>query len=189
MRIKLIVLSLALCVSAFAERATKATVTISPSATSIASGAKQQFTATMSNGTSAEFYWSSTAGTISSRGLFTAPAVKVNTVVTIKAVRHCCNTQIGIATVTVVAPPPPPPPVQHTVDLTWDTDTSAVSYSVYRSLTEGSYALLASALTSTSYTDATVVSGETYYYVASATNAAGEESGYSNVAMGVIPTP
>jgi fibronectin type 3 domain-containing protein len=41
----------------------------------------------------------------------------------------------------------------------------------------------------TAYTDSTVVSGQTYYYVATAVNSESEEGGYSNQATAVIPTP
>jgi fibronectin type 3 domain-containing protein len=52
----------------------------------------------------------------------------------------------------------------------------------------GPYAMINTALeASTNYTDNTVVSGTTYYYVATAVNAEGEESAYSNVVKAVIP--
>jgi fibronectin type 3 domain-containing protein len=41
----------------------------------------------------------------------------------------------------------------------------------------------------TSYTDNTVVSGQTYYYVTTAVNSQSQESGYSNQATAVIPNP
>jgi len=41
----------------------------------------------------------------------------------------------------------------------------------------------------TAYTDSTVTSGTTYYYVATAVNSGSEESGYSNQATAVVPTP
>jgi hypothetical protein len=41
----------------------------------------------------------------------------------------------------------------------------------------------------TTYTDSTVVSGITYYYVATAVNSESQESGYSNQARAVIPNP
>jgi fibronectin type 3 domain-containing protein len=41
----------------------------------------------------------------------------------------------------------------------------------------------------TAYTDSTVVSGQTYYYVATALNSDSQESGYSNQAQAVVPTP
>jgi fibronectin type 3 domain-containing protein len=42
---------------------------------------------------------------------------------------------------------------------------------------------------STNYTDSTVVSGTTYYYVTTEVNAQGQESGYSNVVKAAIPSP
>jgi fibronectin type 3 domain-containing protein len=41
----------------------------------------------------------------------------------------------------------------------------------------------------TTYTDSTVSSGQTYYYVATAVDDNSEESGYSNEAQAVIPNP
>ena len=41
----------------------------------------------------------------------------------------------------------------------------------------------------TAYTDSTVVSGLTYYYVTTAVDSSSQESGYSNVAEAVIPNP
>ena len=80
---------------------------------------------------------------------------------------------------------------QHTVSLTWNASTNAVSYNIYRSTTSGSgYAMInTSPDDTTAYTDSTVVSGQTYYYVTTAVNASSEESGYSNVAEAVIPNP
>jgi fibronectin type 3 domain-containing protein len=37
------------------------------------------------------------------------------------------------------------------------------------------------------YTDGTVVSGQMYYYVTTAVDSSGAESGYSNLAQAVIP--
>src|SRR6201999_4341472 len=74
---------------------------------------------------------------------------------------------------------PPPPPLGvvalrsgSNVNLTWVTDSSAVTYDVYRSLTpagEGATPI-ASGITSTSFTDTTAVSGQPYYYQISAIN-------------------
>jgi hypothetical protein len=82
-------------------------------------------------------------------------------------------------------------PVQHTVDLTWsDSDSSVVGYSIYRGpCPSGPLALVASAIALPAYTDATVVSGETYCYVATATDSTGAESTYSNVAQAIILSP
>lgn len=91
-------------------------------------------------------------------------------------------------------PPPtnPTPTVQHTVALSWMASTSSViGYRVYRSETAGgSYSPLnGTALTAVTYTDSTVASGTTYYYVVTAVDSAGTESLYSNQVTAVIPTP
>ncbi len=80
---------------------------------------------------------------------------------------------------------------QHTVGLTWDASADAVSYNIYRgTVSGGPYTMInTSPDSTTAYTDSTVVSGQTYYYVATAVNSESEESGYSNQATAVIPTP
>ncbi|HEY6302580.1 MAG TPA: choice-of-anchor D domain-containing protein [Terriglobales bacterium] len=79
----------------------------------------------------------------------------------------------------------------HSVDLSWDAGAdNIVGYNLYRGTAQGGpYEQINTALdSSTSYTDATVVSGTTYYYVTTEVNAQGQESGYSNVAKAVIPS-
>ncbi len=80
---------------------------------------------------------------------------------------------------------------QHTADLTWTASADAVSYNIYRSTVSGGpYTMInTSSVSTTAYTDSTVVSGDTYYYVATSVNASSEESGYSNQTTAVIPTP
>ena len=80
---------------------------------------------------------------------------------------------------------------QHIVDLSWTASADAVGYNIYRSTTSGgAYTMINTSLDGTNaYTDSTVVSGQTYYYVATAVNASSEESGYSNQVQAVIPTP
>lgn len=78
----------------------------------------------------------------------------------------------------------------HSVNLSWDCgDGTAVGYNVYRGPANGGpYQIINSALdASTNYTDYSVVSGMTYYYVVTKVNAQGEESAYSNVTEAVIP--
>jgi len=54
----------------------------------------------------------------------------------------------------------------------------------------GPYSKINSALeASNAYTDNTVAAGQTYYYVATAVDGSGNESGYSNQAQAVIPIP
>ena len=80
---------------------------------------------------------------------------------------------------------------QHTVDLTWNTSSGAVGYNIYRgSVSGGPYTMINSSLDgTTAYTDSTVVSGQTYYYVTTAVDGNSNESGYSNQATAVIPNP
>jgi len=80
--------------------------------------------------------------------------------------------------------------VQHSVALTWGASTSTVSgYNVYRSTVSGtSYTRVNGSLVSgLSYTDSTVQSGTTYYYVTTAVDSSGNESVYSNEVSAVIP--
>jgi hypothetical protein len=80
----------------------------------------------------------------------------------------------------------------HYVYLSWNPgDGNAVGYNVYRGTANGGpYLEINTALdASTNYTDFTVVSGATYYYVVTEVNAQGQESGYSNVEKAVIPNP
>jgi hypothetical protein len=79
----------------------------------------------------------------------------------------------------------------HSVALTWTASTSSgvTGYQVYRGTsTGGPYSLLSTAGLVTNYTDYTVVSGSTYYYVL--TSVSGSNiSPYSNEAKAVIPVP
>ena len=80
----------------------------------------------------------------------------------------------------------------HTVDLSWNSGGgNPVGYNVYRGTTSGGpYAQINSGLDgSNNYSDDSVASGTTYYYVATEVNAEGQESAYSNVAKAVIPKP
>jgi fibronectin type 3 domain-containing protein len=83
-------------------------------------------------------------------------------------------------------------PPQHSVSLSWtDTNSGISGYNVYRgNAAGGPYTEINSGLDSTTaYSDTSVVSGQTYYYVATAVNESGEESAYSNEAQGVVPSP
>jgi hypothetical protein len=77
----------------------------------------------------------------------------------------------------------------HSVDLSWNSSTSpVVGYNVYRGLTSGVYSKINTALDpSVTYTDRTVASGVTYYYVATAVNSYGDESKPSMPVKVVIP--
>jgi outer membrane protein assembly factor BamB len=80
------------------------------------------------------------------------------------------------------------------VSLSWSASTGATSYNVKRTLTSGmNYALVASGVTSTSFTDTTVTNGTKYFYVVSAQNAAGESANSNEVSAtptgGATPPP
>jgi chitodextrinase len=85
---------------------------------------------------------------------------------------------------------PPPPSSTKSVSLAWDASTSSVAgYNVYRGdVTGGFYAKINSSLLGgLSYTDSGVVSGRTYYYVATAVGSDGSESANSNEVQTTIP--
>ncbi len=79
----------------------------------------------------------------------------------------------------------------HSVALTWNASTSptVAGYNIYRSTVSGSsYVKINSPLNlGLSYTDATVQNATTYYYVTTAVDASGGESGFSNEVSTVIP--
>jgi len=79
----------------------------------------------------------------------------------------------------------------HSVALTWNASTSPMvaGYNVYRSTVSGSsYVRINSLLNAgLSYTDATVQNANTYYYVTTAVDASGGESGFSNEVSTAIP--
>jgi hypothetical protein len=79
---------------------------------------------------------------------------------------------------------------QHSVSLTWTPSTSVVvGYNVYRSLVSGGpYTQINGTLDSaTAYTDSSVSSSTTYYYVTTAVDSTGTESAYSNEVKAAIP--
>jgi hypothetical protein len=80
----------------------------------------------------------------------------------------------------------------HSVDLSWqDSGSNVVGYNVYRGTVHGGpYKKVNTALdAATNFTDYFVSSGKTYYYVTTAVNSSGKESGLSNESRAVIPTP
>ena len=79
---------------------------------------------------------------------------------------------------------------QASVDLKWDESTAKVTgYFVYRSSKpSGPYAKLnPEAISGTSYSDTTVVSGQEYFYVVTSVNSANIESPFSNEISVTIP--
>ena len=86
--------------------------------------------------------------------------------------------------------PTPGQASQFSVDLSWNPSSSTViGYNLYRGTQSGGpYAKVnPSVLSSTSFTDSSIVSGTTYYYVSTSVNGDSEESAYSNEASATIP--
>jgi fibronectin type 3 domain-containing protein len=82
-------------------------------------------------------------------------------------------------------------PVHHSVVLSWNASTTTVAgYSVYRStLSGGPYTRINSSLVAAAlkYTDSTVQSGTTYFYVTTAVDSSGSESLHSNEVSAAVP--
>ncbi len=91
------------------------------------------------------------------------------------------NTQEGLSGVGITP--------TYSVTVSWSPSTSeVVGYNVYRGASETSYSKVNSSLNpGTTYTDTSVSAGQTYYYVATAVNSAGEESTYSTPVQAVVP--
>ncbi len=83
-------------------------------------------------------------------------------------------------------------PISHSVTLTWSPSTSVVvGYNVYRGAQSGGpYTKLnSSPISITTYTDTTVLAGQTYFFVSTAVDSNNVESVFSNEVSAAIPTP
>ena len=167
-------------------------VSITPTNVSVQTGQSQQFGATVSGASNSSVNWlvsglqggNSSVGTITSSGLYTAPATAPSASVIVTAQSGAVPGSSASASVSVTQP------VSHSVNLTWNASTSSVAgYNIYRGTQPaGPYSKLNPMLeTATVYTDSSVASGQTYYYLTTAVNSSGAESGYSNVAQVSIP--
>src|SRR5438874_570703 len=173
--------------------ATSVSVSISPTSASVQVGQSKQFTATISGTTNTAVNWlvngglggNSTVGTISSAGLYTAPSSVPGNSVTVTAQSAYDSTSSANATVTVT---PSSTPVSLSVSAT---TSIAHGYNIYRgTVSGGPYTRINASLEpATLYTDSAVHAGQTYYYVTTAIDSTGVESGYSNVVQAVVPTP
>jgi hypothetical protein len=158
-------------------------VTISPTSATINTGGTQQFAATVSNcGTNCGVNWSVTGnGTVDFQGFYIAPATAETDTITASA--QADLTKKASAAVKVVAST-----TQHTVTLNWQ-DSAPVTFNLYRgSVSGGPYALLSSGISLRTYSDSTVQSGHTYYYVITAFDGS-SESAYSNQVRAMVPYP
>jgi len=126
-----------------------------------------------------------TAGQSVSYTVAFAPQASGTTSGTLLFASNAANSPTETSTGTGIAPP------QHSVALSWSETSAVAGYNVYRGITSGGpYTPINSALDpSTAYTDSTVSAGQTYYYVTTAVDGSGSESGYSNQVQAVVPTP
>ena len=105
-------------------------ISITPTSATVASGASQQFQASVSGSSDTTVQWevnnvvggNAQNGAVSSSGLYTAPTTDVALQVTVTAVSHADTSKTASASVTVTAvsqqPPPPPPPVSISISPT-----------------------------------------------------------------------
>ena len=82
-------------------------VSITPTSVSLAEGASQQFTATVTGSSNTAVSWTATGGTISTGGLFVAGNAAGSFTVTATSVADSTKSAKAPVTVTVPAPPPP----------------------------------------------------------------------------------
>jgi hypothetical protein len=76
-------------------------ISVTPTSTSVNSGATAQFAATVSNSSNTAATWTASQGTVSSSGLFTAPTVTAQTSVVITATSVADSTKSATAVVSV----------------------------------------------------------------------------------------
>ena len=78
---------------------------------------------------------------------------------------------------------------QHSVALTWNSSSGSVQgYYVYRGTQSGGpYGKISPLDATTGFTDASVTSGQTYYYVVTALGTNSVESAYSNETVAIVP--
>ena len=118
---------------------------------------------------------------------FTPTAAIVLTGANVKIASNAPNSPIMIA----LAGTGQAAPTAHSVALSWTPSTTAgvSGYNIYRATTSGGYGTTpvnSSPVTGATYTDTTVVSGQTYFYVATAVDS-GEQSVDSNEVQAMIP--
>jgi len=189
-----------------AQTATKSlSVTIAPAAnqlvietTSLPDGQQSNtYSATLlATGGTTPYTWSISSGSLPAgltlnpangaiTGTPTAPGASPFNATVMDSTTPLAQTSTAGFTITIVGG------TGHSVLFTWSPSPSSgvVGYNIYRSNVSGSsYSKInATAISGLTYTDGTVVSGETYYYVFTATDAQADESGFSTEVPAVIP--
>lgn len=85
----------------FAAKPVRITVTLSPATATVYSGGTQQFTAAITGTSNTGVIWSTTAGTITNSGLYTAPPLTATKTAYVTATSTANSTKKATATVTV----------------------------------------------------------------------------------------
>lgn len=119
-------------------------------------------------------------------GVVFDPSASGNYTGSLTVASNASNSSVGVPLSGAAAQPSSAPEVA----LAWNASASAVSgYNVYRSTASaGPFTKLNGSLVAgLEYTDNSVAAGSTYYYVTTAVDSAGVESGYSNTAEAVVP--
>jgi Putative Ig domain len=91
-------------ITVVASSSSTVSITVSPMSASLASGSSQQFSAVVSGSSNKGVTWTSTAGSVSNGGLFTAPNVSSSTNVMVTATSAADSTKKATAIVAVAAP-------------------------------------------------------------------------------------
>jgi len=169
-------------------------VSISPTSARMQVNRTQQFGAFVSGTSNTAVHWmvngtlggDPTVGWITGSGVYTAPARVPSGSISVTAQSATQHTVSASAAVLVSRPVQP---VSHSVSLSWAETSSVVGYYVYRGAqATGPFSKLNSSPNpATVYTDSTVTSGQTYYYVTTAVDSSGLETVYSNVAQATVP--
>jgi hypothetical protein len=172
-------------------------LSVTPSCVELTQSQSWQFQSSVVGSNNQAINWSVTppVGTITSTGLYTAPAtIIVSQQVTVSAVSAANANQSASSTLLLVKPSDVGVVSGcHSVTLSWTASVSPniAGYNVFRSTQSGGpYTKISPAPTpGTTFQDPTVFPGQTYFYVATAVDSGGSQSVYSNEAPAVIPTP
>jgi hypothetical protein len=103
-------------------------VQVSPTNPTVVASGRQQFTATVVGTSNVAVNWSTTAGTISSNGLFTAPAVSTVTTAIVTATSVAFPSSSGSASLTITPAVPAPPTAPAITTTTIPNATAGFSY-------------------------------------------------------------
>ncbi len=157
-------------------------VSVTPASVVLAPGQKQQFSATVSGTTNGAVTWSASAGTITSGGLFTAPA-SASGAITVRATSVADPTKYGTATVTIGGGDTVPPvisavsaaPGNGSAVITWTTNEPATTRVNYGTSSSSLSSVVndTKLVTAHSITLTGLNPGVTYYYRVTSIDAAG----------------